>query len=121
MSAQNFRDLIVWQRAMQLAKTCYEVTKRFPRSEIFGMTSQIRRAAGSVPANIAEGNGRAHTREYLNHLGIAKGSLSELETHLLLSREVELLSEEDLNRCLPLIEEVGKMLVALRAALDRRL
>jgi four helix bundle protein len=121
MSVQNYRELIVWQKAMSLARLCYQVTKQFPREELFGMTSQIRRAAASIPANIAEGSYRAHTREYLNHLSIAKGSLAEVETHLILSREVDLLSETDLQKCLALADEIGRMLVALRTSLERRL
>jgi four helix bundle protein len=117
---QHYRELIVWQKGMALAKLCYQLTKAFPRSEIFGMTSQIRRAAASIPANIAEGNARAHTKEYLNHLSIARGSLAELETHLLLSQEVGLLSEEALQVCLRLADEISKMLPALVAALERR-
>jgi four helix bundle protein len=121
MSVQHYRELIVWQKAMSLAKLGYQLTKSFPKDELFGMTSQIRRAAASIPANIAEGNGRAHTREYLNHLSIARGSLAELETHLLLSKEVELLKEADLHRCLSLADEISRMLTALRKALESRL
>ncbi len=121
MSVQCYRELIVWQKALNLAKLCYQVTKKFPKDELFGITSQIRRAAASIPANIAEGNGRMHIKEYLNHLSIANGSLAEVETHLLLSREVELLSESDLQECLALANEIGRMLTALRTALERRL
>jgi len=85
------------------------------------MTSQIRRAAASVPANIAEGHGRAHTKEYLNHLSIARGSLAELETHLILSRDVELLKEADSRDCLALTDEISRMMAALRKSLETRL
>jgi four helix bundle protein len=85
MSVKNYRELVVWQKAMGLAKLCYQVTKRFPKEEMFGMTSQIRRSAASIPANIAEGHGRTHTKDYLHFLSIAKGSLAEVETHLILS------------------------------------
>ncbi len=121
MSAQHYRDLIVWQKAMSLAKLCYQVTKVFPKEEVFGLTSQIRRAAASIPANIAEGNGRAHTKEYLNHLSIARGSLAELETHLILSKEVELLKEAECQKCLALADEISRMLSALRRALECRM
>lgn len=117
---QHYRELIVWQKAMVLAKLCYKVTKAFPNSEMFGMTSQIRRAAASIPANIAEGHGRTHTKEYLHHLSIARGSLAELETHLILSRDVDLLSEDDLNACLSLADEISRMMSSLRTALERR-
>jgi four helix bundle protein len=106
---------------MALAKLCYQLTKAFPKSELFGMTSQIRRSAASIPANIAEGNARAHTKEYLNHLSIARGSLAELETHLILCHEVELLKQDDLNKCLSLADEISRMLAALRTSLERRL
>ena len=121
MSVQHYRQLVVWQKAMQLAALCYHVTKRFPNEELFSMTSQTRRAAASIPANIAEGHGRAHTKEYLHHLSIAKGSLAELETHLILSRDVHLLSESDLQTCLSLTDEISRMLTSLRTSLERRL
>jgi four helix bundle protein len=121
MSVQHYRELIVWQKAMALAKLCYQATRKFPKEELFGMTSQIRRAAASIPANIAEGNGRANTKEYLHHLSIARGSLAETETHLILSRDVELLPEADLQKCLALADEISRMLAALRTSLERRL
>jgi four helix bundle protein len=113
--------LVVWQKAMALAKLCYRVTKAFPKDELFGLTSQIRRAATSIPANIAEGHGRSHTKEYLHHLSIARGSLAGLETHLILSHDVAILSETDLNACLNMADEISRMLAALRTALRRRL
>ncbi len=85
------------------------------------MTSQIRRAAASIPANIAEGHCRANTREYLHHLSITRGSLAELETHLILSKDIELLNEADLQQCLSLADEIGRMLAALRKSLEARL
>ena len=120
MTAQYYRELIVWQRAMELAKLCYRITKTYPKDELFGMTSQIRRSAASIPANIAEGNARAHTKEYLNHLSIARGSLAELETHLILSHEVELLKKDDLEKCLSLADEISRMLASLRKSLESR-
>jgi four helix bundle protein len=121
MSVRHYGELIVWQKAMGLAKLCYPVTKSFPKSELFGMTSQIRRAATSIPANIAEGHARAHTKEYLHQLSVAKGSLAELETLLILSGDVELLRKDDLHRCLPLADEISRMLAALRLSLERQL
>jgi four helix bundle protein len=121
MGAQHYRELIVWRKAMALATLCYRLTKSFPKDELFGMTSQIRRAAVSVPANIAEGNARAHTKEYLHHLSVARGSLAELETHLLLSNEVGLLQKGDLDACLGLSDEISRMLAALRKSLEARL
>src|SRR5262245_1329892 len=116
MSRQSFKDLEVWQVAMDVAEQCYEVTRKFPREEIFGMTSQIRRASASVPANIAEGQGRDHTKEFIHFLSVAKGSLGEVETHLLLSHRVGLLKQHQLDPIVILIERVGRMLTALKKA-----
>ena len=121
MSVTHYRDLKVWQKAMALAKHCYEVTRALPKSELCGLTSQIRRAAASIPANIAEGNARIHTKEYLQHLSIARGSLAELETHLILAHEVELLAKWDLDACLTLADEISRMLAGLRSSLESRL
>src|SRR5262245_6912707 len=110
MAVQHYRQLLVWQKAMNLAVLSYEITSRFPRSELFGLTRQIRRAASSVSANITEGHSRAHTKEFLNHLSMARGSLSELETHMTLSQRVGRISEVELDHCLTLCEEVGRML-----------
>src|SRR5215472_5214879 len=83
-SINSYRDLRVWQDAMSLAESCYQLTASFPREEMFGLTSQIRRSAASVAANIAEGHGRENTGSFI-HQRIAQGSLKELETHLLLA------------------------------------
>jgi four helix bundle protein len=85
MSLQSYRDLEVWQMSMELAVECFEATQPFPREEMFGLTSQIRRAASSIPANLAEGQGRHSTKEFLRFISIARGSLKELETHLMLN------------------------------------
>jgi len=121
VSIQTYRDLEVWRVAMDLAEQCYLATRPFPREELFGMTGQIRRAAASVPANIAEGQGRRSTKEFLNHLSIAKGSLCEVETHLILSHRVGLLPHEQLDPLLDLAERIGRMLAQLRKSLELRL
>ena len=121
MSVQHYRQLIVWQKAMSLAKQCYQATRTFPKEETFGLTSQIRRASASVPANIAEGQGRCHTKEYLNHLSIARGSLFEVETHLILSQEIGLLSSETLAELLALSNEIVRMISGLRKSLETKL
>jgi four helix bundle protein len=113
MPLNSYRDLTVWQRSMDLAEQCYRFSRAFPREELFGLTSQIRRAASAIPANIAEGYGRGHRGEYLQFLRIAQGSLKELETHLLLSVRVELAAAETVEPVLELCEQVGKMLGAL--------
>lgn len=122
MSAvQSYRDLKVWQVALDLAEQCYLATRSFPRDEQFGLTSQIRRASASISANIAEGQGRRHTREFLNHLSIARGSLMELETHLLLSQRIGLLDKGSLDRLMTMTEEISRMLSGLRRALEVKL
>lgn len=121
MSVQHYRQLLVWQKAMDLVEQCYEATKTFPIEERFGMTNQIRRAAVSVPANIAEGQGRFHTKEFLNHLSMARGSLLELETILLLSQRVGHLPQEALDPLLALCAEIGRMISGLRRTLNDRI
>ncbi len=118
---QSYRDLRVWQEAMDLAEACYQLTKHFPRDELFGLTSQIRRAAASIPANIAEGNGRELTGPYIQSLRIAQGSLKELETHLLLSQRVSLAQDADLSAAFAKCESVGKMLRALIRTLQNKI
>ena len=113
---KSYRDLKVWQLGMDLTVKLYQVTKAFPKEELYGLTSQIRRAASSIPANIAEGHARG-TKEYLHFLLIATGSLTELETHLMISQRIGLLPEELLNELLATTENLGRMLNKLRAAL----
>lgn len=119
-SIQSYRDLKVWQEAMNLAESCYRVTKAFPKEETYGMTSQIRRAAVSIPANIAEGYGRKTRGEYIQFLYISQGSLKELETHLLLAIRVELASSQTINAVLNQCELVGKILLSLIRALENK-
>lgn len=103
---------------MNLAESCYRLTRPFPRDELFGLTSQIRRASGSVPANIAEGHGRENTGNFVQHLRISQGSLKELETHLLLAERVGLLPASDSQMVLAQCESLGKMLRALIRSLQ---
>ncbi len=98
---------------MELAEASYHATKGFPRDELFGLTSQIRRAAVSIAANIAEGYGREQTRTYIHFLRIAQGSLKELETHFLLSQRIGFLTSEGVEPLLMHCQEIGKMLRAL--------
>ena len=121
MAVQHYRDLKVWQAGMDLAAACYQATRAFPKEELFGMTCQIRRAAASVPANIAEGQGRQHTKEFLHHLSIARGSLMEVETHLLLCQRVGLLTPDALAPLLEISDQIGRMLSGLRQALEAKL
>ena len=117
MTINTYRDLKVWQKAMDLVIICYELTHRFPKIEQYGLSSQLRRAAVSVPANISEGHGRGYTNSYLNHLSIAYGSLMEVETHLLIAERLQYVNRETLNPAMMLATEVGRMLNGLRKSL----
>ena len=121
MKVQHYRQLEVWQLAMDLAERCYQATKGFPKEELFGLTNQIRRSAVSIPANIAEGQGREHTKEFLNFLSISRGSLLELETHLMLSQRIGLLQQPELDSLLTMTDRLSRMISGLRKALDKRL
>jgi four helix bundle protein len=103
---------------MTLAESCYRLTRQFPREEVFGLTSQIRRAAASVPANIAEGHARENTGNFVQHLRISQGSLKEVETHLLLAERVGILPAPDLQAVLAQCESLGKMVRALIRSLQ---
>jgi four helix bundle protein len=118
MALRSYRDLIVWQKAMDLAVMCYDITADFPREERFGMISQIRDAASSVPSNIAEGYGRRHRGDYRHHLSIASGELAELETRLLMSERLRFVDPFDLEPIWNLAQEVGKMLASLIDSLE---
>ncbi|MER8968794.1 four helix bundle protein [Mesorhizobium sp. M0159] len=106
----SYRDLIVWQQAMDLTVAIYQVTRTWPKDEIYGLTSQVRRAATSVPANIAEGYGGESRASYQQFLRIAQGSLKELETHLLIAQRVGITSREAVESLMPHSESVGKLL-----------
>ena len=114
----SYRDLVVWQEAMNLAEAAYRQTAKFPRDEIYGLTSQLRRSATSVPANIAEGYGRDSKGAYLQHLRIAQGSLKEFETHLLLSERVAIIDASAAAALLAKGESVGKMLRSLIRSIE---
>ena len=114
----GYRDLLVWQRAMDIAEATYKLTATFPRAEQFGLTSQARRAAASVAANIAEGYGRGTRPSYANFVRIAQGSLKELETHLLLAERVGACAAGSSEHILSSADELGRMLRALLAKLS---
>ena len=117
---KSYRDLEVWQKSMDIVFECYQITKEFPKSELCGLTSQLKRAAVSVPANIAEGQARQHTKEFLQHLSIAYGSLAELETHIQIAEPLKYL---DTGQCRQLINKtstIGRMLNGLRKSLKKR-
>jgi four helix bundle protein len=108
--AQDYRDLIVWQKAMELTVCIYSLTQSFPKQEIYGLTSQMRRAAVSVASNIAEGRGRLNPTEFRQFLGIAQGSTYELQTQLVVATSLGLASSEALQEAASLSNEVSKMI-----------
>ncbi|MDP3897540.1 MAG: four helix bundle protein [Mesorhizobium sp.] len=116
----SYRDLLVWKAAVELAVECYHTTQLFPKSETYGMTSQIRRASVSIAANIAEGHGREHTGSFVQYLRVAQGSLKELETHLVIVERVGLSAAEDVGRLMKRCDEVGRMMRALIRSLQAR-
>jgi four helix bundle protein len=115
--SQSFRDLLVWQKAMQLTVAIYRLTQGFPREEIYGLTSQIRRAAVSVPSNIAEGQGRLNSAEFRQFLGVARGSVCEVQTQLEIARALQFGKPELLNDAESLSHEVGKMIYSFLESL----
>jgi four helix bundle protein len=118
---ESFRDLIAWQRSMDLVVKCYKAAAGFPSSETYGLTGQIRRAASSTPANIAEGKGRGFGRAFVNHPQIASGSLCELETHLEIAGRLGLLNpavEAELRKD---TDDIGRLVAALRKSIESAL
>lgn len=107
---QKYTELDVWKQARKLASYVYELTASYPNTELFGMTSQMRRCAVSIPSNIAEGCGRQHSKETIHFLSIARGSLYELETQLYISNDLKFISDDILTICLDKIENLGKLL-----------
>ncbi|MGD0191220.1 MAG: four helix bundle protein [Rhizomicrobium sp.] len=116
----SYQDLRVWQDAVALAEACYLLTKDFPREEIFGMTSQIRRASTSISANIAEGYGRENTRSFIQFLRIAQGSLKELETHLIIVQRVKIAKTIAVQPLLDNCGSLGRMLRTLIRSLQEK-
>ena len=117
---RSHRDLIVWQRGLELVDETYSSTDRFPPREQYGITAQMRAAAVSIPANIAEGHGRHTTREFLRFLAIANGSLRELDTYYEVSLRRKYATPAELGSLGNLMDEVGRMLSGLRSALTRK-
>jgi four helix bundle protein len=115
--ANSFKDLVAWQRAMELALVIYRLTNDFPKDERFGLINQMRRAAVSVPSNIAEGYARASTGEYVQFLGHARGSCSELETQLILARSLKYGATNNLDEADGLSADAGRLLCALMSSL----
>lgn len=120
MTINSFRDLRVWQAEVDLVERVYQITRTFPKHEMFGLASQMQRAAVSVPSNIAEGHTREHSKEYLNHLSIAQASLAELETQMEITARLHYITPAELEET-ERISSLGKQHYALRNALKRRL
>ena len=118
--ARDYRDLIVWQKGIVLAKKVFELTRRIPSEERFGLISQMRRAAVSVPSNVAEGQARRTTGEFINSLSHAEGSLAELDTQLVLSNEFNYCTLEQVKEMHAAIFELRRMLNALRRTLREK-
>ena len=116
-AARGYRDLIAWQKAMILVRETYQLTRSWPADERFGLTLQVRRAAVSVHANISEGSGRTGARHLRNHLSIAHGSLCELETHVLVARELGFVETPETDALLDRSEEVGRIIRGLLKSL----
>jgi four helix bundle protein len=118
---RGYRDLVVWQDSMNLVVAIYRATAAFPKEERYSLVDQLRRAAVSVPSNIAEGHGRSRTGDYLRHLSITVGSLNELETQVQIARRLEYISNNDQQTLLDSCAAIGRMLGGLIRSLRRRL
>jgi len=116
----SFEDLLVWQRSMALVREIYRITARFPSDERFGLTAQLRRAAVSIPSNIAEGHERSSTPDYIRFLTIAEGSLAEARTQLMIGCDLGYCTRTDIQPTLNEMAEIKRMLYALRRSLQER-
>lgn len=121
MSSRRYQDLVAWQKAMDLVTNCYKFTEKFPNSEIYGLTNQLRRAAVSIPANIAEGQGRQSDAEFLRFLFIAYGSLTELETHIQIANRLNFCNQQETDKLLEQTAEVGRVLNGLISFQEKKL
>jgi four helix bundle protein len=110
---RTFRDLKIWQKGIELVKEAYELSKAFPKEEQYGLSAQMRRAAVSVPSNIAEGFRRRHAKEYKQFLNIALGSCAELETQLVIAKELNYIGDISLQRILEIVDHLSAMIVSL--------
>ena len=121
MAVKNYRELIVWQKAMDLVEAVYRATGGFPKEETYGLAIQLRRAAVSIPSNIAEGQGRRSTRDFLRFLSIANGSLREVETQITIARRLNYIQEERETAVFTMTSEVARLLHGLIRSLDDKL
>ena len=118
MYLKSFRDLLVWQRAIELVEEVYKLVRLLPKEELYALSNQMRRSAVSIPSNIAEGQQRKTTKEFLNFLSIAKGSNAELQTQLIICERLHYFTKEQIQPCMLLSEEVSKMLTKLSLTLS---
>jgi four helix bundle protein len=121
VAVQHYRELIVWQKAMNLVETVYRTTDGFPKKEIYGLASQIQRAAVSVPSNIAEGQGRSSTRDFLHFLSMSQGSLMEVETQITIAERLGYIEKQQETTLLDATAEVGRLLNGLCNSLNTKL
>ncbi len=120
MIVKNYSELIAWQKAMDLVEAVYGATKLFPKEELYGLTSQLRRAAVSIPSNIAEGQGRKSLNEFLHFLSIAYGSLREVETQILIAGRLNYLTQPEVRRLIEFTSEVGRLINGLANSLSKK-
>ena len=113
MAVKRYDELIAWQKAMDLVEDVYGSTAHFPKEEVYGLTQQLRRSAVSIPSNIAEGQGRRSTGDFLHHLSIAHGSLRELETQILIAGRLRLLKDTRVDELMKMCAEVGRLINGL--------
>ncbi|MEN6366053.1 MAG: four helix bundle protein [Thermoguttaceae bacterium] len=121
MSLQHYRELIVWQKAISFVESVYRATNDFPKTEIYCLTNQIRRAAVSIPSNIAEGQGRSTTRDFLHFLSMSQGSLMEIETQITIAERLGYLKKEQETTLLESAAEIGRLLNGLCKSLNKKL
>lgn len=121
MGLQKYDDLVVWQKAMDLVEDIYRLAKLLPNEEVYALSSQMKRAAVSIPSNIAEGQERSTTKDFISHLYMAKGSKGELETQLLICIRLQYLNQQQIDTAQGLLGEIGKMLNALIKSLSAKL
>lgn len=114
---KHFQDLLVWQKSIDLAEIIYTITKNYPKEEMYGIISQMRRCSVSIASNIAEGQSRNSAPQFVQFLNIAKGSVSELETQLVISKRLKFVSEEDYVKTQNALSEIGRMLNGLIKAI----
>ena len=117
---KTYRDLKVWNKSILLSKNIFSLTQKFPSNQQFGLKSQIERASVSVASNIAEGAGRNGTQEFIYHLGVALGSLFEVETQLVIANEIGFVDNEEMKKLLDLTNEIGRMISALKISLKKK-